>query len=222
MNLQLLISLPLTPEAQEIFGSQAKTYNKPQDVGIDLPFLEDVFLDNPFQTTLIKYSFDTLFAMFELDWRCSHGAQPSVQEYLEASGYKQEFLDSSFLNKLELLVRFESFPVPYLIHPRSSISNTPFRLSNSTGIIDPSYKGLSEIIEDSDLLGARFDYHPHLRDSDDVSLKKGQRLVQITAKAYEPILWVRLDNTEEAHFFWKANIEDNARGGFGTTNEASK
>jgi len=32
-------------------------------------------------------------------------------------------------------------PLPYLLVPRSSISNTPFRLSNSIGLIDSGYRG---------------------------------------------------------------------------------
>lgn len=31
--------------------------------------------------------------------------------------------------------------VAYTLHPRSSISNTPFRLANNTGIIDSGYRG---------------------------------------------------------------------------------
>ena len=32
-------------------------------------------------------------------------------------------------------------PLPYYLYPRSSISKTPFRLANSTGIIDSGYRG---------------------------------------------------------------------------------
>ena len=31
--------------------------------------------------------------------------------------------------------------IPYLLMPRSSISKTPLRLSNSIGLIDPGYRG---------------------------------------------------------------------------------
>ena len=34
-----------------------------------------------------------------------------------------------------------AIPVPFYIYPRSSISKTPFRLANGTGIIDSGYRG---------------------------------------------------------------------------------
>ena len=38
-------------------------------------------------------------------------------------------------------VEYSSKSVSYYLYPRSSISNTPFRLANSVGIIDAGYRG---------------------------------------------------------------------------------
>ena len=57
-------------------------------------------------------------------------------------------------------------PVSYYMYPRSSISKTPLRLSNSVGVIDSGYRGP---------LMASF-YNTR---SEPVEIKQGTRLVQI-------------------------------------------
>lgn len=57
-------------------------------------------------------------------------------------------------------------PSGYYLYPRSSISKTPLRMSNSLGIIDSGYRGN---------LIAKFDVIPDI----DYSLEQGGRLCQI-------------------------------------------
>ena len=57
---------------------------------------------------------------------------------------------------------------PYLLIPRSSISKTPLRLSNSIGLIDGGYRG--ELIAYCDNIS-----------NDPYKVLKGQRLFQILA-----------------------------------------
>lgn len=61
----------------------------------------------------------------------------------------------SKVNKVDFKVKTAMYknnePVSFTMHPRSSIYKTPFRLTNSTGIIDSGYRGN---------LGSVFDIHP--------------------------------------------------------------
>ena len=84
----------------------------------------------------------------------------------------------------------------YFLVPRSSISKTPLRMSNSIGIIDKGYRG--ELIAMVDNI-KRLPYE----------IKKGTRLFQIVSPALIPIqfsLVTELDSTTRGS------------GGFGSTN----
>jgi len=84
---------------------------------------------------------------------------------------------------------------PYLLMPRSSISKTPLRLSNSIGLIDGGYRG--EIIAAVDNIK-------------DISYKvnPGQRLFQLVSMDGSPI-----------HFKIVEELSETSRGsgGFGST-----
>lgn len=67
-----------------------------------------------------------------------------------------------------------SFSKPFCIHPRSSLSKTPLRLANSTGIIDAGYRG--------PLIGM-FDCVY----GEDYVVNEGDRLIQICAADLRPI-----------------------------------
>ncbi|MCJ7801590.1 MAG: dUTP diphosphatase [Candidatus Marinimicrobia bacterium] len=86
---------------------------------------------------------------------------------------------------------------PYLLMPRSSISKTPLRLSNSIGLIDGGYRG--EIIAAVDNIK-------------DISYKvnPGQRLFQLVAMDGSPV-----------HFRIVEELSETARGsgGFGSTGQ---
>lgn len=84
---------------------------------------------------------------------------------------------------------------PYLLMPRSSISKTPLRLSNSIGLIDAGYRG--EIIAAVD----------NIKD-ESYKVVPGQRLFQLVAMDGSPI-----------HFELVNELSDTSRGGggFGST-----
>ena len=86
---------------------------------------------------------------------------------------------------------------PYLLMPRSSISKTPLRLSNSIGLIDGGYRG--EIIAAVD----------NIKDIP-YKVNPGQRLFQLVAMDGSPI-----------HFKIVNELSDTSRGtgGFGSTGE---
>ena len=85
--------------------------------------------------------------------------------------------------------------VAYYLFPRSSISKTPLRLSNSIGLIDGGYRG--EIMASCDNV-KNFDY----------TVKKGDRLFQLVAADNSPIFYILVDT-----------LSDTTRGsdGFGST-----
>jgi dUTP pyrophosphatase len=84
---------------------------------------------------------------------------------------------------------------PYLLMPRSSISKTPLRLSNSIGLVDAGYRG--EIIAAVD----------NIKDVS-YTVSPGQRLFQIVGMDGSPI-----------HFKLVNELSDTSRGsgGFGST-----
>lgn len=86
---------------------------------------------------------------------------------------------------------------PYLLLPRSSISKTPLRLSNSIGLIDAGYRG--EIIAAVDNI-KNFPY----------KLEAGQRLFQLVAMDGSPIHFKIVDELSET---------SRGSGGFGSTGE---
>ena len=98
----------------------------------------------------------------------------------------------------------------YMLVPRSSISKTPLRMSNSVGIIDPTYRG--EIMACCDcliknnlidmfktlILGKKSIYE----------VKKGTRLFQLVSFDGKPLEYELVD---------KINETERNEGGFGST-----
>ncbi|MBC8216243.1 MAG: dUTP diphosphatase [Candidatus Marinimicrobia bacterium] len=84
---------------------------------------------------------------------------------------------------------------PYLLMPRSSISKTPLRLSNSIGLIDAGYRG--EIIAAVD----------NIKD-DPYTVEAGQRLFQLVAMDGSPVHYKLVD---------KLSDTSRGAGGFGST-----
>ena len=84
---------------------------------------------------------------------------------------------------------------PYYLFPRSSISKTPLRLSNSIGLIDAGYRG--EIMASCD----------NIKDME-YSIEEGQRLFQLVASDSSPISFSLVDELSET---------SRGSGGFGST-----
>lgn len=86
--------------------------------------------------------------------------------------------------------------VSYYLYPRSSISKTPLRMSNSVGIIDAGYRG--NIMVSLDNI------------SDETFLiEKGQRLFQICSPTLDSITMELTDRLSDT---------SRGEGGFGSTN----
>jgi len=84
---------------------------------------------------------------------------------------------------------------PYLLMPRSSISKTPLRMSNSIGLIDAGYRG--EIIAMVD----------NIKD-EDFRIGDGERLFQLVAMDGGPITFELVESLSST---------TRGRGGFGST-----
>ena len=87
--------------------------------------------------------------------------------------------------------------VSYYLYPRSSISKTPLRMANSTGIIDAGYRGNIMVAVDN------INNEPY-------TIEKGTRLFQICGPTLEPIT---MDIVDE--------LSNSERGsnGFGSTGD---
>jgi dUTPase len=169
--------------------------------------------NNPYH---IDAGFD-LFAPGAPDSQDSHMGDPSVLRF-----YGPGWANQSPVNRLNLRVSCSAriftdtgkiFDTGYYMHPRSSLSRTPLRLANSTGIIDAGYRGhlmgmfdvvnrqsitqttQSNNTQDADFVGQRFD-----------------RFLQICAPGLVPILVEVVNDINEL-----GEETQRGTGGFGST-----
>lgn len=95
-------------------------------------------------------------------------------------------------------------PVSYYMYPRSSISKTPLRLSNSVGVIDSGYRGsLITALYHSGVVSEKFGENYHINRFD--------RLVQICSPTLGPV-FVEIVDTEE-----ELGSTQRGAGGFGSS-----
>jgi dUTP pyrophosphatase len=86
--------------------------------------------------------------------------------------------------------------ISYYLYPRSSISKTPLRMSNSVGIIDAGYRGNLKVSVDN-------------ISDDPYIINKGQRLFQLCDPSLRPITFDLVDILSDT---------TRGEGGFGSTN----
>ena len=121
------------------------------------------------------------------------------------------------VNKLDFKVKCSAqmitdnrkvFNTGYYMHPRSSLSKTPLRLANSTGIIDSGYRG--NLIGMFDLVNLP----DNLSDSREADYfgRKLDRYVQICAPGLVPIVVTLVDQLEDL-----GEQTQRGTGGFGST-----
>jgi dUTP pyrophosphatase len=112
------------------------------------------------------------------------------------------------INKVDFKVKTAMYkndkPVSFTMHPRSSIYKTPFRLTNSTGIIDSGYRGN---------LGSAFDILTKEGiDNDLYEEKDYDRYIQVCAPSLKRFIVEIVENEE----LLGMNTERGS-GGFGST-----
>jgi dUTPase len=165
-------------------------------------------LNNPHH---IDAGFD-LFAPGGPDSRDDHNFNPSVLRF-----YGPGWEDQSPVNRLNLRVSCSArmftdtgkmFDTGYYMYPRSSLSRTPLRLANSTGIIDAGYRG--HLMGMFDVVNLPDNLSPS-READFFG-QKYDRYLQICAPGLIPIIIEVVDSREELG-------AETARGGggFGST-----
>ena len=165
-------------------------------------------LNNPHY---IDAGFD-LFSPGAPDSRDDNNCDPLILRFF-GEGWENQ----SPVNKLNLRVicsakiftdTGKNFNTGYYMHPRSSISKTPLRLANSTGIIDAGYRGhlmgMFDVVNLPDNLTPR-------RKADYLG-QKFDRYLQICAPGMIPIIVEIVDSREDLG-------EETVRGsgGFGST-----
>jgi dUTPase len=159
----------------------------------------------------IDAGFD-LFAPGGPDSRDDFDYDPSVLRF-----YGPGWENQSPVNRLNLRVSCSAriftdtgkmFNTGYYMHPRSSLSRTPLRLANSTGIIDAGYRGhlmgMFDVVNLPD----------NLSDSREADFfgQKYDRYLQICAPGLIPIVIEIVDSREEL-----GGETARAGGGFGST-----
>jgi dUTP pyrophosphatase len=95
-------------------------------------------------------------------------------------------------------------PTPCLLLPRSSISNSPFRMSNSIGLIDAGYRGVVQAR--TDVLAQSTEAH--------FAITEGSRYFQLCKHDFLP--WKEVVIVENENELPKAP-DDRGDGGFGST-----
>lgn len=104
--------------------------------------------------------------------------------------------------QMKAAATLQQSPSPFLILPRSSISNSPFRMTNSVGLIDMGYRG--ELMAKVDVLDH---YEPF-------TVLEGQRFFQLCRPDFRPWTCIQLMNSESE--LPKAP-DSRGSGGFGST-----
>lgn len=165
-------------------------------------------LNNPYH---IDAGFD-LFSPGAPDSRDDYNGDPSVLRFFGPGWENQHSV-----NRLNLRVSCsariftdtgKNFNTGYYMHPRSSLSRTPLRLANSTGIIDAGYRGhlmgMFDVVNIPDNLSQN-------READYFG-QKFDRYLQICAPGMIPIIVEIVNSREELG-------EETLRGGggFGST-----
>jgi len=94
----------------------------------------------------------------------------------------------------------------YYLYPRSSIVKTPFRMSNSVGIIDSGYRGeLMAVVDNIDAA------HNDMKTCINQYMPPMSRMFQICSPTLQPFM-VKIVDSEE-----KLGLTERGSGGFGST-----
>ena len=132
---------------------------------------------------------------FYKDWNSVHDGDAGVDLY-----YPDQLIiepGETTLIKMGIVCEMNDdyLPVSYMLVPRSSISKTPLRMSNSIGIIDAGYRGeiMAAVDNNSD---------------EDYMVTPGQRLFQIVHPTLYPINVSVVDELSDT---------DRGDAGFGST-----
>ena len=161
---------------------------------------EDVILKEKYEKAIKKWNNNMMTsnypdAGFDLFTPLCEKSSPHIKNSVNHKIKKLDY-------RIKLAMYKNDEPVSFTMHPRSSIYKTPFRLTNSTGIIDSGYRGN---------LGSIFDI---IREDVDVKWeeKDYERYVQVCGPSLKKFYVELVENEEELGL----NTE-RGTGGFGST-----
>ena len=186
----LLKLKPSTNEVKDMYDNHG-TYHV-GDSGLDLFVPEDIIIKGNSLATAINMKLSCEAIKIDIKVLEAHH---NILSLIENNKNSFDDLYSKELVQALKNAELKKINCSYYLYPRSSISKTPLRMSNSTGIIDAGYRG--EIIATVDNLS-----------SDDYTVKKGTRMFQICDASLDPIELEVVDT-----------LSDTTRGdgGFGST-----
>lgn len=134
----------------------------------------------------------------------SHSTFHEGDSGLDLFFIEEEVIPSKSTKLISLGIRCEAFNdknkernVSYYLYPRSSISKTPLRMSNSVGIMDAGYRGIVKVSLDN-------------ISDENYTIRPGQRLFQLCGPNLEKITFEIVNNLSET---------TRGEGGFGSTNQ---
>lgn len=181
------------------------------DSGIDLIFPEnDDFLIFKKENCsgVILYNF--YLPSSSINWFPPHNHHQCEHEEQEEQQQKTVSPDEILTKLVDLGIQCAAYtnegsPCGFYLYPRSSIFKTPFRMANSTGIIDSGYRG--NIKAPLDLFASKVDMR-NLFDGERIGTKEGERMFQICAGNLEEIRVELVDELPRT---------SRGSGGFGST-----
>lgn len=131
--------------------------------------------------------------------------------YNNLNNITEESLGDYSTKRFNMIQKFDwphQTPVPFKLHPRSSIYKKAIRQANCTGIIDSGYRG--ELCAAVDCLGPQFGKQT---DPNRMSLEFGKRYFQICRADLQPFYVVLLRDEDEL------SQTERGEGGFGSTGQ---
>ena len=205
---------PEEPPNTNIVSSLLTVYNKVMVLKLFVDYDDENYLYDMYHSAaynhnkLLLSDLSHIDAGFDLFAPLIDG-QNTTNNAIVFSAPNTKYNDYSQVNKLDFKIccsarmctdTGKDYNTGYYMHPRSSLSKTPLRLANSTGIIDAGYRG--HLIGMFDVVNSPYDYFG----------AKYDRYLQICAPGLVPIVVEVVDSKEELGGETGRGI-----GGFGST-----
>ena len=160
-------------------------------------YIEDNELRNEYETRIINHNKNISNAYYDSGFDLlvpeQHMVSANCLGYTLSSKVVSALYSTPIIDKM-----YKKYTTGFYVYPRSSISKTPLRVSNSVGIIDSGYRG--------HLIGKLDNLTP-----ESYTIEKYSRLFQICAPDLSRIQVELVNSIEEL------GITERGDGGFGST-----
>lgn len=155
--------------------------------------------------TLLAYTDNKQLAKWYQEHDCQYKDDDGCDLFIPKTEYVPPFA-RGFMIDLQVRCKPLNVKSGYFLIPRSSISKTPLRMSNSIGLIDAGYRDTLKVAVDN-VSGAGYLI--------EVSDKKPVRLFQLVSKTQAPLKLQWADHVDQV----VGEQTDRMFGGFGSTDD---